>query len=92
MGSFFTIIGAILSSKHKKVRGAYDLLLETLNQLGDLWTPNDPSRFNNNERLFNVFQFILAEGSQILSLLQIMAVGWAIITLFIIMVRWVSIN
>ncbi|PLW17900.1 hypothetical protein PCANC_03356 [Puccinia coronata f. sp. avenae] len=85
MSSFFIIIGAILSSKHKRVGQAYDVLLTSLHQFSDFWKPNDPSRFNNNEHLFNVFQSILVEGSQILYLLQIMAVGWAVIAVCIIM-------
>ncbi|PLW39615.1 hypothetical protein PCASD_08799 [Puccinia coronata f. sp. avenae] len=85
MSSFFIIIGAILSAKHRRVGEAYDVLLNSLNQFSDLWKPNDPKRFDNNERLFDIFKSILAEGSQILSLLQIMAIGWAIIAVFIIM-------
>lgn len=85
MSSFFIIIGAILSAKHKRVGETYGVLLTSLHQFSDLWKPNDPNRLNNNEHLFNVFQSILAEGSQILSLLQIMAVGWAVIAVCIIM-------
>ncbi|WAQ86805.1 hypothetical protein PtA15_7A534 [Puccinia triticina] len=74
---FFTVIGIVMTVKHKRVRDAYEVLFTRLHQLAEDWKPNNPQTLNDNQHLVNIMEFLLAEGSRIFDLLQLMAIGWA---------------
>ncbi|POW22650.1 hypothetical protein PSHT_01066 [Puccinia striiformis] len=69
---FFSIIGVILTVKHLRIGSAFEELMTDLHQFTIDWKADNPTTFDNNQRL-------------ILKLAQLMAIGWATLSILIIM-------
>jgi hypothetical protein len=86
MSCFFATIGILMTMKHKRVGDAFGAMINKLDELSNSWKPNNPQTAENNQSLMNMMESLLSEGSGIFDLLQLMAIGWATIAMFIIMV------
>ncbi|KAH9466057.1 hypothetical protein Pst134EA_013904 [Puccinia striiformis f. sp. tritici] len=82
---FFSIIGVILTVKHLRIGSAFEELMTDLHQFTIDWKADNPTTFDNNQRLVNLMEYLLLQGSQILKLAQLMAIGWATLSILIIM-------
>ncbi|KNZ52440.1 hypothetical protein VP01_3574g1 [Puccinia sorghi] len=81
---FFITIGASLAASHRQMEEAYATFLLQLRHLSEVWKPNDPNTVKNNRHLYDTLQSLLAGASEILHRLELMAIGWAITAMTII--------
>ncbi|KAA1078244.1 hypothetical protein PGT21_031580 [Puccinia graminis f. sp. tritici] len=85
MSGFFATIGILMTMKHKRVGDTFEAIIVKLDELSNSWQPNNPQTAENNQSLMDMMESLLSEGSGIFDLLQLMAIGWATIAMFIIM-------
>ncbi|WAR59449.1 hypothetical protein PtB15_11B89 [Puccinia triticina] len=81
---YFFIIGILMTFKLRQTISTYKLVTLTLNQLSTQWKANDPMRFKNNKRLFDIFTTLSEEVNQMISVAQAEAFGGAAVSIVMI--------